>query len=137
MAFWKLYYHIVWGTKNRLPLITEQMEEQLYKYITMKSEELKSITHALGGIDDHIHLVVSIPPALSISEYVGKIKGSSSHFVNHRFDNSQFFVWQEKYGVFSLGSKQLDDAVDYVVKQKEHHYTGSIIPVLEKYDDKD
>ncbi|MBF0411447.1 MAG: IS200/IS605 family transposase [Desulfamplus sp.] len=137
MALWKLYYHIVWGTKNRLPLITEQMEEQLYKYITMKGEELKSIIHAIGGIDDHIHLIVSIPPALSISEYVGKIKGGSSHFVNHRFNNAQFFAWQEKYGVFSLSSKQLDNAVDYVVKQKEHHYTGSIIPALEKYDDKD
>ena len=137
MAFWNLYYHVVWGTKNRLPLITEQIEKQLYKYITMKADELKSITYAIGGIHDHIHIIASIPPTLSISEYVGKIKGSSSHFVNHRFNNVQFFGWQEKYGVFSFGFKQLDNAVDYVVKQKEHHYFGTIVSMLEKYDDID
>jgi len=137
MALWRLYYHIVWGTKNRLPLITEHIEEQLYEYITMKSDELKSIVHATGGIHDHIHLVVSIPPTLSISGYVGKIKGSSSHFVNHRLDKVQAFAWQEKYGVFSLGFKQLESAVNYVIRQKDHHYSGRIIPALEKYDDKD
>ncbi|MBF0231185.1 MAG: IS200/IS605 family transposase [Desulfamplus sp.] len=135
MAFWRLFYHIVWGTKDRQQIITEDIEEPLYQYVVGKSDSLKSIVHAVGGMADHIHLVASIPPKLSISDYVGKIKGGSSHFVNHNLGiKRQPFAWQGDYGVFSLGSKQLEIAVNYVIHQKEHHYSGTIISSLENID---
>lgn len=136
MALWRLYYHIVWGTKNRLPLITEDIESRLHEYMAVKSEELKTIIHAINGTHNHVHLIVSIPPVLSISDFVKKIKGSSSHFVNHQLNNyNQIFGWQAGYGVFSFGSKQLNDAVNYVKRQKEHHSAGTIIHSLENIDD--
>jgi putative transposase len=132
MTFWRTYYHFVWSTADRLPLITESIEVELYNYIRSKCHALKCHLHAIGGINDHIHLVASIPPNLSISDFVKRIKGSSSHFVNQAKLEPDFkFAWQREYGVFSLGGQQLDRAVNYVNNQKEHHAGGSIERFLE------
>ena len=138
MALWRLYYHLIWSTKERQPLITTDIEAQLYEYMIGKTDSLHCITHAIGGIENHLHLVVSIPPKLSIAEFVKGVKGSSSHYVNSQITDSQIkFAWQRGYGVFSLGQKKLDTAIDYVVNQKQHHRDGSLIPLLEMDSDED
>jgi len=132
MAFWRLYYHFAWATKERHPLITPDVDTVLYGYIIGKAHALGCIIHAIDGVENHIHLVVSIPPKLSISDFVKGIKGSSAHHLNHASDISiPQFGWQRGYGVFSLGGKQLDDAVAYVRNQKEHHRQGTTILSLE------
>ena len=90
MAFWRTYYHIVWGTKERQPLITPDRETNLYHYIIAKADNLNCIIHAINGIEDHIHLIASIPPSLSIAEFVQNIKGSSAHLLNknHRLSGN-------------------------------------------------
>ena len=140
MAFWHTYYHLVWATKERQPLITSEKETELYNYIIHKADNLNCIIHAVGGIEDHIHLVASIPPSLSIADFVKDIKGSSAHLLNKNSrlsTNSISFSWQRGYGLFSLGSKQLKQAVFYVQNQKNHHSQGSAIAILEKYNDKE
>jgi putative transposase len=133
MALWRLYYHFVWATKEREPLINSDREAELYGYIIGKADALSCIVHAIGGIEDHIHLVVSIPPTLAIADFVKTIKGSSAHHLNHTFSaSSNKFGWQEGYGVFSLGSKQLEQAVNYVENQKTHHLNGTAIASLEE-----
>jgi putative transposase len=130
MSFWRLYYHLVWTTKKRLPLIRPDKEAELYGYIIGKADYLGCIVHAIDGTENHTHLVVSIPPNLSIAEFVKKIKGSSSHYWNHNLSTEKLY-WQEEYGVFSLGSKQLETAVNYVKNQKIHHSRGTAIASLE------
>jgi putative transposase len=130
MSFWRLYYHIVWATKERLPLIEPAKETELYGYIIGKADYLSCIVHAIDGTDNHTHLVVSIPPNLSIAEFVKKIKGSSSHYWNQNLSADKLY-WQEGYGVFSLGNKQLETAVNYVKNQKIHHSQGTAIASLE------
>ena len=140
MAFWRTYYHLIWATKERHPLITPERETDLYKYIVDKSDALNCIIHAIGGVEDHIHLVASIPPSLSIADFVKNIKGSSAHFLNKSSRlsaNSISFSWQRGYGLLSLGSKQLEQAVNYVKNQKNHHSQGTAIASLEKYNDTD
>ena len=132
MSLWQIYYHLVWTTKNRQPLITSNKEAQLYDYILGKADALNCKVHAIDGIEDHIHLVVTIPPNLAISEFVKRIKGSSSHHLNHSPNTlSEKFAWQEGYGVFSLGYKQLQDVVAYVQNQKSHHSQLTTHPYLE------
>ncbi|MGK7923946.1 MAG: IS200/IS605 family transposase [Spirulina sp.] len=131
MAYWRLYYHIVWATKNRHPYLTPIRENQLYPYIVNKADSLGCIIHVIGGVEDHIHVIVSIPPKLAIAEFVKKIKGSSSRFLNNITNPSLQFAWQEGYGVFSLGGKQLDRAINYVQNQKEHHAKKTAIASLE------
>lgn len=135
MAFWRLYYHLIWATKERQPLINHDRETELYNYIIGKADALSCIIHAIGGVEDHIHLIASIPPKLSISDFVKTIKGSSAHQLNQNLklsSNSTSFGWQRGYGVLSLGSKQLDQAVCYVKNQKEHHLQGTEIASLER-----
>jgi putative transposase len=133
MALWRLYYHFVWTTKKREPLISETKESALYHYIIGKADALKCIIHVINGTVDHIHLVASIPPTLSISDFVKNIKGSSAHYVNHNLSSaSEAFAWQAGYGVFSLGRKQLDQAIEYVQNQKIHHAQGTTITSLEQ-----
>ncbi|BCX02199.1 MAG: hypothetical protein KatS3mg053_0137 [Candidatus Roseilinea sp.] len=129
MAHWRLFYHFVWSTKLRQPLITEAIEASLYNVIVAKAEEVGALVHAVGGIEDHVHLVASVPPAVSLSEFINRVKGSSSHFVNHALDVP--FAWQAEYGVLSFGGKQLGFVVRYVKHQREHHRDGTILPALE------
>ena len=132
MPLWKLYYHLVWSTHDRQPLITPSRETQLYRYIGCKVDSLGCSLHAIGGMEDHIHLVTSIPPKLSIADFVKHIKGGSAHKLNHSHPGANpKFRWQNEYGVCSLGSKQLDRAIAYVHNQKDHHKNGTIISSLE------
>ncbi|MCK6584652.1 MAG: IS200/IS605 family transposase [Anaerolineales bacterium] len=77
MPYWKLHYHFVWGTKNRLPLIDSTLEPELYRAIAAKAHAMSGFIHAIGGIEDHVHLAVSIPPKLAPSKFIGDVKGNS------------------------------------------------------------
>jgi putative transposase len=83
-------------------------------------------------MEDHVHLVVSVPPKVSLATFIGQAKGSSSHFVNHRLHLENQFAWQAGYGVVSFGGKALDDVVRYVKNQKRHHRESTLMVVLER-----
>lgn len=83
MPSWKLYYHFVWSTKNRLSLIDSILEPELYRAIVAKAQKLGAFVHAIGGINEHVQLGVSIPPKLEPAKFIGDVKGNSSHFVNY------------------------------------------------------
>lgn len=130
MPFWRTYYHLVWATKNREPLIAPEIEPRLYAYIVHKAAELGAFVYVINGCTDHIHLVVAIPPHVSVSELVKHLKGASSHDLNQQ-GLEDYFAWQRGYGVLTLGQRQKADAELYVKQQKEHHRTGSAIQWLE------
>ncbi len=131
MPFWRLFYHMVWATKNRDPLILPSFEADMWKVIVGKGAELGALVHAVGGTEDHVHVVASVPPRISLSEFIQQLKGSSSHFANHRPESTQTFGWQAEYGVVSFDGKRLDQIVRYAKNQREHHQTGTTIAVLE------
>ena len=85
MPYWRLFYHIVWSTKYLLPLIEPAWEADLHGYMWGKATALECIPHAINGMPDHIHVVISIPPKLSIAKLIGQLKGASSHRVNEIF----------------------------------------------------
>ena len=137
MAFWRLFYHLIWATKEREPLITSNLEAELYGYLTGKADFLGSIAYAIGGVEDHVHMVVSVPPKLAIADFVRHLKGSSAHHMNHLPGAPGNFGWQRGYGVISLGQRQLRRAIEYVHNQKEHHRQGTTIAALERVDVED
>lgn len=75
MPYWRLYYHLVWATKERMPLITSGIEGELHGHLRGKAHALGAIVHEVESVDDHIHMVVSILPKVSISDFVGQLKG--------------------------------------------------------------
>ncbi len=134
MTYWRLFYHLTWGTKGRLPLIETGWMPNLHNVIAAKARELGAFVYAVGGTQDHVHLVASIPPGISLSQFVGQVKGTSSHWVNHDMAPDGHFAWQEEYGVLSFGGKQLDFVVEYVKSQAQHHDQGTVIALMERID---
>jgi len=138
MTFWRSYAHLIWTTKERKPLIRPEIEAPLYACLVDKAAELECLVHAVNGIADHIHLVISIPPKHSVAWVVKNLKGSSSHFINHALPpGPEPFVWQRGYGYLTLGESRLPRAVAYVENQKEHHRAQTTHSWLERVDDDD
>ncbi len=131
MPFWRLYYHLVWATKNREHFITPEIENRLYAYIISKAAELGVFVYAISGWFDHIHLVVSIPPKHAVAYVVKRLKGASAHDLNHAGGLDFQFAWQRGYGALSLGERQKPIAVTYVETQKQHHSEQTMIAWLE------
>jgi putative transposase len=126
MPYYKLYYHIVWGTKNRQGIILPDFESGLYRVMAAKVLEMDGIVYAIGGVEDHVHLAVTIPPKHALSKVIGEIKGNSSHAVNYMIKPGLNFSWQEEYGVFSFGERNLSAIVRYIQNQKQHHAENTI-----------
>ena len=138
MAYWRHYYHLVWATYQRQPVITPEVETELHGYLIGKAASFHCVTHAIGNVENHLHLVVSIVPSIAVADFVGQLKGSSSHHLNYHLPDLQHaFGWQRGYGSLTLGKKHLDDAVQYVLHQKEHHRQGTTIAALERDDDEE
>ena len=85
----------------------------------------------MGGTDDHVHIAVSVPPTLPIAEWIGRIKGASAHWVNHRIANRKLLEWRSGYGVVSFGTKDLPWVVAYVKNQRQRHANGKVYERLE------
>ena len=136
MSFWRTYYHLVWATYDRRPLIDSAVERHLFPYLEKKAHEFQTVVYALNGVEDHIHLVAAIPPRYAVAEVVKSLKGASSHFLNH-CDLPIEFSWQRGYGVFSLGEHQRPAAEAYVRAQKEHHRQGTTNRWLERIEEID
>lgn len=135
MPYWKLYYHFIWGTKNRMPLIDAALEPQLYRAVVAKAKDMGGFVHAIGGIEDHLHLGVSIPSKVAPAKFIGDVKGNSSHYVNHVIKPDFEFHWQDEYGVFSFGEKNLPGIVRYILSQKQHHAEGTLIVAMERMEE--
>ncbi len=133
MPFWQLFYHLVWTTKGRAPIITPQYESLVYGLIARKATALGGKVFAIGGIEDHVHLVTSIPPSISVATFVGQIKGASSAQINKTEGFPHNFRWQRDYGAFSFDRKRLPYVVRYVKEQKERHRDRALIPILERF----
>ena len=125
MPYWRLFYHIVWGTKNKLPLIDPAWEKDLHGYIWGKATALECIPHAIGGMPDHMHVAISIPPKLAVATLIGQLKGASSHHVNQKYA-SEAFMWQTEYGVVSFSERALPAIVNYVNHQRKHHAENTL-----------
>jgi putative transposase len=132
MAFWRLYYHLVWATKNREHLIQPEIEKRLYAYIVNKAAELESYVYSINGWYDHIHLVIAIPPKHAVAQVVKHLKGASSYDLNHSGGLDYQFAWQRGYGALTLGERQRPQAETYVANQKTHHQQQTAIPWLER-----
>jgi putative transposase len=134
MAYWRLHYHIIWATQDRQPWLIQQRETVFYGVVYDKAKDLSIKIHAAGNVEDHIHLALSIPPQLSISECVKHIKGASSYAINHMAGSDGLFKWQQGYGALTIGERSLPDAIAYVSKQKEHHLNQSVQKIFEYID---
>jgi putative transposase len=135
MPYCQLFYHLIWSTKNRLPLLSAQVEPVVHDFLRAKAIGLGATVFALNGTEDHVHLVASIPPKIAVARFVGQIKAVASTRFNKSAPDGLPFFWQEEYGAFSFDAKRLPNYVAYVNNQKEHHAQNTLISVLERTTD--
>jgi len=120
-AYSEINLHFVWHVKGNRPVLRDEVEIQLHRFLRGKAMDSPDVHfHDVGGTDDHVHLVVSLPPTLQPAEWIGALKGSSSHFINHEIVNQKVLAWQEGYGVVSFGTKDLPWVLKYVRNQRAH-----------------
>jgi putative transposase len=126
--FTQLYVHLIWATWDRLPLITPNLKEQIYNVISYECKQLGCSVVAIGGIEDHVHLLTGFPANVSISELVKQIKGSSSHCVMNQIQPNKFFKWQGSYAAFSVNHQDLNAITPCIQNQTTHHQQQTLIP---------
>jgi putative transposase len=126
--------HVTWHIKDSLPLLTPTIEPLVYRYLKQRLVNEKGVfIHEIGGIETHIHLVVSIPPTIVLSEWIGQLKGASAHEINQQIGlRDRTLQWQTGYGVVSFGSGDLDWVKAYVRDQRQHHAEGKTYDRLER-----
>jgi putative transposase len=108
------------------------VESIAHGLIRDKALELEAKVFAVNGMEDHVHLIVAVPPKLSLAVFIGQVKGASSARLNQSGRPRGHFSWQDEYAVFSLDAKRLPHHVAYVQNQKAHHGGNSVIPALER-----
>jgi REP element-mobilizing transposase RayT len=120
-TYTNILIHYVFSTKDREKYITKNLQERLWPYMggIARENNMKALT--IGGIEDHIHALISLPSTLSIAKAIQLIKGSSSKWVHETFKEHQNFQWQSGYGAFSIGMSQVEDTINYINNQVEHH----------------
>jgi len=128
----QLYFHIVWSTRKRGDLISETTKRLLEKSIQAKCRELGCVLHAIGIAEDHVHILVTIPPNIRISDFVRDVKGSSSHLINHTTEGESPLYWQQGYGILTISNHDRPRVVEYINSQWEKHRSGNVLPSLEK-----
>jgi putative transposase len=133
VAYWRLHYHLVWTTYLRAPMIDAQREPIIHRVFHDKAKELGVLLHAFGNVEDHAHLVVSIPPKIAVADCVRHFKGASSYAVNQTLRGADQFKWQDGYGALSLGEEALATVAAYARNQKQHHREGTIIAMYERW----
>jgi REP element-mobilizing transposase RayT len=113
--------HCTFSTKERLPFIDSELESRLWPYIGGIARENRIKALAIGGANDHLHALMSLPSTVSFAKAVQLIKGGSSKWIHETFEKYKKFEWQEGYGAFSVSASQASRTVAYINNQKEHH----------------
>lgn len=117
-TFSKLLIHMIWSTKNRERMIEKNQQSRLFTIIQNELQENRGQLISIGGVEDHIHMMVDGPRHLAISDLVRNVKTKSSLEMAKFIDG---FSWQGGYGAFSVGNSAKDNVVSYIENQEEHH----------------
>jgi REP element-mobilizing transposase RayT len=117
-----LHYHFVFGTKNHEALITSSWRDRLHAYLGGVIRTLDGVPEAIGGVADHVHLLVGLRATHTLADVLRELKSGSSKWV-HEEVGVRSFAWQEGYGAFTVSASQLENVRHYIQEQEKHHRT--------------
>jgi REP-associated tyrosine transposase len=112
------YQHIVFSTKERRKLISKSMQRKLWAYMSGVGRNHEFLVLANGGMEDHVHLLMQLPPKLALAKAIALVKANSSKWMN---EHGMRFAWQEGYGAFSVSKSNLGAVGRYIANQEQHH----------------
>lgn len=124
-SFNKIWIHAIWATKNRAPLIKENISSKMHDYLREQLIEIGCPVRIVNGMPDHIHCLFLLNPQKSIVSVLKQVKGSSSHFINQNNLITEKFSWQTGYPAYSVSESGVEKVFHYIKNQKQHHQKKS------------
>ena len=132
-----LLTHVIFGTKDRMPLIPPDIKPRLHAYMGGIVREIGGKAYVVNGTNDHIHLLISLPPALALSDAVRVLKANSSRWMRDE-KKARRFGWQPGYGAFSVSRSNVKTVAAYIETQEEHHrkisFRDEFVTFLKRHD---
>jgi REP element-mobilizing transposase RayT len=122
-TYTSLHYHVVFSTKNRHPWLTLEIEQRVWSFIGGVAREHKMTALQVGGVEDHIHALLTAPPTIAPSEIAKYVKGESSLWIHREFSGLKMFSWQDGYAAFTVSKSNIPKVIKYIKNQREHHRT--------------
>lgn len=116
-----LLVHVIFSTKERRPLLKEEIRPRLFAYMGGIVRDLGGTALSINGTDDHLHLLISMPATASIAEIMRVVKSKSSGWIHEKFPGEESFAWQAGYGAFSVSQSNVESVREYIAGQEEHH----------------
>ena len=124
-TFASLLVHVVFSTKNRAPDLSAELPGRLFPYMGGIVRELKGTALIVNGPTDHVHLLLSMPAAISVADLLRVLKTNSCRWVHEQFPARKHFGWQAGYGAFTVSGSRLEDVRNYIASQQTHHHKVS------------
>ena len=118
-----LNIHCVFSTKERAPVLSPAIRERLWPYMGGIAKQNGLHPKSIGGVADHVHLLLGLPPSIALARAIQLVKGGSSAWIHQSFPELRNFAWQQGYGAFSVGISQVPETINYIEQQVEHHRT--------------
>ena len=137
-SYTQLYYHIVFSTKNREPMMDRALRQKLFPFIGGGIRDEGGTALIINGVEDHVHILARLRPDRALSDVLRNIKAYSSGWVHKEFPERSAFVWQNGYAAFTVSRSQLDIVRRYIENQEEHHrkqtYQEELLALLRAHD---
>ncbi len=133
MSYTQLLYHIIIRTKSNRYTLSLEHSEELYRYIWGYVKNKHSVLFRINGIEDHIHLFLSMTPTVSVSDFIRDLKAESSKMLKRTFGFENFEGWSEGYAALSCSLNDKDKIINYINSQREHHKHISFKEEYEEY----
>ena len=120
-TYTSLHYHVIFSTKNRERWIVPEIEQRVWEYIGGIARAHRMTALQVGGIEDHIHALVTAPPTIAPFQIAQFLKGDSSKWIHEEFSALRNFGWQDGYGAFTVSKSNIPAVLQYIQNQREHH----------------
>ena len=121
MSYVKIWVHLVFSTKGRTPLLTNEIRYDVHKHIIGNCREKEIFLQAINGYTEHLHCLISLGKEQTISKVSQLIKGESSFWINKNNLTKEKFIWQDDYFAVSVSESQVAQVIKYIKNQEEHH----------------
>ncbi len=136
-TYTSLHYHLVFSTKNRERWINPEIEERVWSYLAGIAKQNKMTPIQIGGVEDHVHVLLGASPTLAPSKIAQMVKGGSSAWIHDTFPDMKAFAWQDGFGGFTVSRSNVESVADYIRGQREHHrsrtFQDEYLALLQKH----
>jgi putative transposase len=120
-TYTNLLTHVIFSTKDRAPCIDMQLKPELFAYLGGMVREVGGKAYAINGTTDHVHLLISLPPIIALSDAMRTIKANTSRWAGEKWSARRQFGWQTGYGAFSVSRSNIREVLTYIRNQETHH----------------